>query len=150
MMSVIDGVKRLTLPFTKSLSNLAAYEESLKQPQPKPQTRDLYTEAYNSLTLQERQAMSDAENTVFEVRRRAKILLEREQRAAEDLQAAKTKIVSGYNKPFLPTQAELTSKFESTLTLAEQTKIGAGLAAKQKLDQTLQTLLIELKDQEIK
>ena len=148
MMSVIDGVKRLTLPFTKSLSNLAAYEESLKQPQPQP--RDIQAEAYNSLTLQERQAMSDAENTVFEVTRRAKILLEKAQRQTEDLQAAKDKIVSGYNKPFLPTQAELISKFESTLTEAEQTKIGAGLTAKQKLDQTLQTLLIELKDQEIK
>ena len=147
----IMGVKKLTLPFTKSNTYLNHYISLQKPPEPEP--RNPQQEAYDSLTSEEKQAMSDAENIIFEVTRRAKILLEKEQRILEDADAAANDppILSGYNKPFNPTSAEIQAKYEIVETLDERNLIVAGINAKTKMDSVHETLVKELKaEQEAK
>jgi len=116
---VIDGVKKLDLPFTTDMTRLSAITT-------KPE-RDPFKETYDSLSQADKQALSDGENTLFEIERRARILLEKEQRAQE-LEAGATNLV------FKPTITQIYDKTVLTLATFEADIISNARSIKQKLD----------------
>ena len=140
-MSSINGVKKLSLPYTSNTGLLDSYIREQQPTQTPIPPRNPTKEAYDSLTDPEKQGLSNAENTLFEVKRRAIILLEREQRQSEDAQASVDKVASGYNKPFNPSPAQIKTKFNETLTPEELALIQVGISAKTKWKTNKQTII---------